>query len=284
MFQDSAPGAELRLIDFGSGTIKYDYVANNVPEDIHTTFAGSAFYISPEMFQRTYTSKTDVWSVGAAIYVLVAGYPADKLQKAFNLLQKSKRDLAKLPNMPDNMPDSFYELLNALLTFRHKQRPAAADLLSYEFVKFHGEMLDQVGGLSLEDIAAVAASEDAVPVSGSQQRRTMSVSLKGSVGRHNIFLGFKKYERSLTTLLAAMLSKTELNQLLTILKERIGKKVTSFVDSPQPTSKEAAKLAATGGESKTAEDLPQRQEQTLHVVQIRELKTILQMDLKNDQV
>ena len=53
---------------------------------MHSTFAGSAFYISPEMYQPTYTDKTDVWSVGATLYVLVAGYPADKLQKAFNIV------------------------------------------------------------------------------------------------------------------------------------------------------------------------------------------------------
>ena len=40
------------------------------------------------------------------IYVLAAGYPADVLQKAFNLLQSAKRNLRELPNMPDDMPDS----------------------------------------------------------------------------------------------------------------------------------------------------------------------------------
>jgi hypothetical protein len=71
MFQFPTPGSDLRIIDFGSGTAK-------VVEGVHTTFAGSAFYISPEMFQHSYTNKTDVWSVGVTLYVLVAGYPAGK--------------------------------------------------------------------------------------------------------------------------------------------------------------------------------------------------------------
>lgn len=42
MFQSPAPASDLRVIDFGSGT-------GRVVEGLHTTFAGSAFYISPEM-------------------------------------------------------------------------------------------------------------------------------------------------------------------------------------------------------------------------------------------
>ena len=79
MFVSPEPGAELRLIDYGSGT-------NKVVEGMHTTFAGTPFYNSPEMFQKTYTSKTDVFSCGVLFYVLVAGYPSESLQKAFNIL------------------------------------------------------------------------------------------------------------------------------------------------------------------------------------------------------
>jgi hypothetical protein len=57
--------------------------------------------------------------------VLVAGYPAADLQKDFNLLQKSKRDLHKLPHLLDNMPESYYELLDSLLFYQHKNQPRA---------------------------------------------------------------------------------------------------------------------------------------------------------------
>jgi serine/threonine protein kinase len=76
----------MRLIDFGSGCIDSPappgkvrdgigpssaVVVGGVDEEdnesylpVHTTFAGSAFYISPELFQRSYNLKTDVWSAG----------------------------------------------------------------------------------------------------------------------------------------------------------------------------------------------------------------------------
>ena len=82
MFCSNKRDSELRLIDFGSGTLDENHSNENLQEasvDQHHTFAGSAFYISPEMFQRAYTSKTDVWSTGVTLYVLVAGYVSCRL-------------------------------------------------------------------------------------------------------------------------------------------------------------------------------------------------------------
>lgn len=74
MFCTNKRDSELRLIDFGSGTLDNNGSPQQNDVDEHHTFAGSAFYISPEMFQKMYTTKTDVWSAGATLYVLVAGY------------------------------------------------------------------------------------------------------------------------------------------------------------------------------------------------------------------
>jgi len=65
MFCTKAKNSELRLIDFGSGTldnIEMKPVEDGGEVERHHTFAGSAFYISPEMFLRTYTSKTGKFS------------------------------------------------------------------------------------------------------------------------------------------------------------------------------------------------------------------------------
>ena len=278
MFQDPTHDAELRLIDFGSGTMD---PPDRDPNQMHQTFAGSAFYISPEMYQHTYTTKTDVWSAGATLYVLVAGYPADILQKAFNQLQTKDRDLRKLPGMPENMPDSFFEMLEKLLQYRHKMRATAGDMMKSAFAQFHR---DEVGAheLSLGEVAAAAAA--ASTQDGSVRRgRAGSVSLKGSVGRHSIFMDFKKFERSLTTLLATMLSKNELLQLMTELQTRLGRKMQ------EPTAAEAAVLVEE--EVKNAGDFSEvllnddvAHTLKLSVIQVGELKGILQGDLKATKV
>lgn len=295
MFQDLAPRADLRLIDFGSGVL--DKTTNDEKDNdlhTHTTFAGSAFYISPEMFQRIYTAKTDVWSAGVTLYVLVAGYPADSLQVAFNILHTAhNRNLRQLPNLPRDLPDSFYDLMEQLLNYRHKRRASAGDLLNHEFVAFHqhletGDLVSSVG-LSVEEIAAAAAAgpEFAENVSGtSRANRTTSMSVRGSVNRHNLFLGFKRFERSLTALLATMLSKKELQTLVNILLERYGameqeqaKAADALPRVLNPATTSESHHAAIEEETHTGSQSSDRQQ--LKVILVRDLRAIVQQEFKN---
>ena len=260
MFVTPQPGADLRLIDFGSGT-------NKVVEGHHTTFAGSAFYISPEMFQRTYTLKTDVWSVGVSLYVLVAGYPSECLQKAFNKLQSATRNLRDLPNLPDNMPDSFYDMLEGLLTYRHKKRKSAGELLTHEFVQFHK------AALSVEQIAMQAQVDNVMELPGITKNysmaRTTSVSLRGSVGRHSLFLDYQKYQRSFTTLLATLLNKKELMELMIVISTFLSTAADGETKNEQPETTQSTQDDAIG--------------QRLEIIHIRELKSLLKKE-KHEQV
>lgn len=279
MFIDSSPSSELRLIDFGSGCLDKGKMPSTGESSgkqseliWHTTYAGSAFYTSPEMFQRTYTEKTDVWSVGVTLYVLVAGYPADHLQKAFNILHTGKnRRLQELPNLPKDLPDSFYELLGQLLTYKHKQRPRAGDMLQQEFVQFHKDF-EKKSMLSIEDIAAEAYT--GLGLNGldplASRSRTQSVALSGTQQKHSLFLGFKRFERSLTTLLATMLSKNELNRLLELLHARIKEK--QVVDEK------------TMFESKLQDQHSLEGGQTLLVVQVGELKEVLKANFESEHI
>ena len=74
MFTSTEAGAELRVIDFGSGCMdnKSDerWSKDGAVFGRHTTYAGTAFYSSPEMFRNIYTQKTDVFSAGVSLYVL----------------------------------------------------------------------------------------------------------------------------------------------------------------------------------------------------------------------
>jgi len=81
-------------------------------------------------------------------------YPSECLQTAFNILLDAKRkSLTALPNMPDDMPDSYCEMLEGLLTYRHKQHKSAGDLLTSDFVQFHNN-LEEEGKDEIQDMVA----------------------------------------------------------------------------------------------------------------------------------
>jgi len=268
MFCTSDKDSQLRLIDFGSGSL--DQSSDATPETTnsidhrHHTFAGSGFYISPEMYQREYTSKTDIWSAGTTLYVLVAGYPADQLQETFDLLQSfdstnnnikvsggsgsssTAGRIRKLPNLPSNLPHSFYDMLEGALCYAPNKRMDAQQLLQCEMAQFHIQHATQKksngGRISITEIvsdaAAAAGYDDNIidrrdddgesefmallssPSSSMKPKRTMSVVFEGSVNRHNVYLGYQKFERSVTTVLATMLARDTCQQLLLLLQER----------------------------------------------------------------
>lgn len=336
---DPAPGADIRIIDFGSGCIDREITTTNTGSSsngaqqtnngtqseesqklltvnglrVHSTFAGSAFYTSPEMYQRHYTACTDVWSLGVTLYVLVAGYPADALQRAFNVLQCVNRNLkTDLPNLLDpSLPQSLYDLLEHCLVYHYSDRPSVSSLLKHEFLQLHKEEDQQsITGaaagpelLSLEQVSAAAAattSTDFLLDGSSSGRRKNNVALLGSVHRHNLFLEFKKYERSLTALLATMLTKVELDHLLRMLQERVATLSASAIandtihigtpngkggnNNEEMESLHATHLSKPSGIETSS---PQRrarlhQTTTLAVIPVSELKTILRNDLMNE--
>mmetsp|Transcript_337 Transcript_337/g.657 ORF Transcript_337/g.657 Transcript_337/m.657 type:complete len:474 (-) Transcript_337:470-1891(-) len=197
MFKANTRTAELRLIDFGCATM-------DRAEDrgkMHNTFAGTPFYISPEMFQKMYTTRTDVFSTGVVLYVLVAGYPAQNLQAAFNLLQKADRDLKTLPGMPEDMPETYYEMLDKMLAYRWKRRKRASEMLEDEFVMFHQALENKNPAMS--------------------KMRTPSVVLSGTGEKAADAFGFVKFQRSLTLILATILGKGDLESLLSYIEAKV---------------------------------------------------------------
>ena len=127
--------------------------------------------------------------------------------------------------MPDNMPDSFYDMLEGALAFRHKSRLDAGQLMKGEFAQFHihhAEQDNKNGTISIHEVASEAdgGSADALSdLRSGSLSKTKSVLLEGSVTRHNAYLGYQKFERSVTTLLATMLTKEGCKKLVLTLRE-----------------------------------------------------------------
>jgi calcium-dependent protein kinase len=57
----------MKLVDFGT-SIAYD------PNEKLTQKLGTPYYIAPEVLEKKYDYKCDIWSCGVILYILLCGY------------------------------------------------------------------------------------------------------------------------------------------------------------------------------------------------------------------
>lgn len=74
-----------RIIDFGLATVNFSY-------EKCTLMVGSIAYLSPEIVnKRPYEYKTDVWSMGIALYTLLTGklpFLGESVEKTIENIKK----------------------------------------------------------------------------------------------------------------------------------------------------------------------------------------------------
>jgi hypothetical protein len=107
-------------------------------------------------------------------------------------------------------------------------------MLQHEFVQFHKTHTDT--GLSIEEIVAAANSPEDTSLNpyitgdsqnnndsttGRRNRPLQSICMTGSIRRHNAFLNYQQFERSVTTLLATLLCNSDLSELLKELESEM---------------------------------------------------------------
>ena len=83
----------IKIIDFGTAKIFSK-------EKKETLLIGSAYYIAPEVLDRNYTEKCDLWSCGVIMYILLTGRPPFGGNTDMEIMQRIKSgkfDLTKYP-------------------------------------------------------------------------------------------------------------------------------------------------------------------------------------------
>ncbi|CAJ2657214.1 unnamed protein product [Trifolium pratense] len=139
LFLDVRKDSSLKIMDFGLSSVE------EFTDPVVGLF-GSIDYVSPEaLSQGRITTKSDMWSLGVILYILLSGYPPFIAQ---NNRQKQQMIL--------NGNFSFYEktwkgisqsaknLISSLLTVDPSKRPSAQELLSDPWVKGEKAKDDQM--------------------------------------------------------------------------------------------------------------------------------------------
>ena len=120
---------QIKIIDFGTAKI----FEKGQPEN---RYVGSSYYIAPEVIQRKYTEKCDLWSCGVILYILLTGrapFEGDDDDEIIQSVRKGKYDTCSAP-----FPLLSYEaknLIKGLLEMDPKKRLSADEALNHNWFK-----------------------------------------------------------------------------------------------------------------------------------------------------
>ena len=90
LFLDKDPNKlTVKLIDFGLSKC-FNKENINIPR--MKEFYGSAYYVSPELINKDYNEKCDIWAAGVLLFILLTGnppfYSEDSDKKIFEKIRK----------------------------------------------------------------------------------------------------------------------------------------------------------------------------------------------------
>jgi calcium-dependent protein kinase len=119
----------LKVIDFGTAKL----LEKNKSEN---KVIGSSYYIAPEVLNKSYNEKCDLWSCGVILYILLSGRAPFSGETDTLILEKIKMGKFDLNRSPFNKISSEgKDLIKKLLEMNPKRRISAADALNHPWFR-----------------------------------------------------------------------------------------------------------------------------------------------------
>ena len=84
LFESEDEEARLKIIDFGT-SLHFE------PNKKMRNFIGTAYFIAPEVIDKKYDEKCDIWSLGIILYIMLCGLPPFNSQVESEIYEKIKR-------------------------------------------------------------------------------------------------------------------------------------------------------------------------------------------------
>jgi len=119
---------QIKIIDFGTSLV-YD-PAKSLDEKL-----GTPYYIAPEVLNKNYNSKCDIWSCGVITYILLSGMPPFNGQSDQEIMKKVRAGAFSFDDKVwNNISDNCKDFIRQLLTFKADDRPTASDILKHPWI------------------------------------------------------------------------------------------------------------------------------------------------------
>lgn len=129
LFLNDSKGSPLKIMDFGLSSVE------EFTDPVVGLF-GSIDYVSPEALSRgKISSKTDMWSLGVILYILLSGYPPFIAQS-----NRQKQQIIMAGEFSfyektwKNISSSAKDLISNLLAVDPQRRPSAEEVLQHSWV------------------------------------------------------------------------------------------------------------------------------------------------------
>ena len=119
----------IKICDFGASKIFEKGVINK-------RMVGSSYYIAPEVLQKKYNEKCDLWSCGVILYIMLTGKPPFNGKNNGEILRNVMKGVYSLSEIEfDNISESAIDLIQKLLVLNPEKRLSAEEALNHQWFK-----------------------------------------------------------------------------------------------------------------------------------------------------
>lgn len=130
LIQSEVAGSPIKIIDFGVSDLNYQSRA------IDTKQYTSIFYKAPEQFSGVCNDKSDVWSVGVMIYLMLSGYLPFKGKNEKQMIESIKTNTLSFEGHEwANISDEVKDLLQHLLDKNPETRFSAKQAFQHTWIQ-----------------------------------------------------------------------------------------------------------------------------------------------------
>ena len=118
----------IKIIDFGPAIIHHS-------DEPLTEVLGTPFYMAPEVINKSYSSKCDIWSCGVMACILVSGIPPFTGADSNEIMESvCEGKISFEDEVWSDVSGECKDFITQLLTYKAEDRPSAAEVLKHPWI------------------------------------------------------------------------------------------------------------------------------------------------------
>jgi calcium-dependent protein kinase len=138
---------QMKIIDFGTSLV-YD------PSRTLDEKLGTPYYIAPEVLNKNYDNKCDIWSAGVITYILLSGMPPFNGQSDQEIMRKVRQGTFDFDDKVwQNISAKAKDFITSLLIYKKEERPSAEDALKHPW-------LEELANLAVDESLALSVLDN----------------------------------------------------------------------------------------------------------------------------